>query len=262
MTPRVHVLGGGRIGRAVAARLSGGVIGVEVSLFEPWQTPAPGADLSVLCLHDGAQVRRVLAAARHGSCGHEVLDLTTQDLRGVGEAARLAAAIGAGYCAGGVLGGAAAVRDGQAQVLQGPSPGATALALLGRLGPVRVFEDAAAACAAKLLHNLALILNNHAIALCLRLAPAAGIADIETVLDAGTAGRAPGRSSVARDFRAGGPSSYTSALVAKDLLAILDSFPALPPADAATLRRLQAWHAAGGDAPYTRAALDLAGGRE
>jgi 3-hydroxyisobutyrate dehydrogenase-like beta-hydroxyacid dehydrogenase len=177
----------------------------------------------------------------------------------VAEAARLAGAMGAGYSAGGLLGGAAGLRRGEAVLLQGPPPPAAALALLQHLGPVRVFDSAKAACAAKLLHNLALILTNHALGLCLRLAGGAGVADIEGILDAGTAGRVPGKSSIVRDFRGTPCSSYTSTLVAKDLRAILNSFPALPAADAATLRRLLAWHAAGGDAPYTRAGLSLAG---
>lgn len=123
------------------------------------------------------------------------------------------------------------------------------------LGTTTQFEDAVTACAAKLLHNLVVILYNHALAMALLLADSAGVPSIESVLDNGTAGRPPSRASVVRDHRLGPTSSYTGGLVAKDIEALLSSFPQLETVPGIDLRELVALYGEYAESPYTVAAL-------
>ena len=124
-------------------------------------------------------------------------------------------------------GGAAQAREGTLRLVLGPKLESEVEHITAALGTTTQFEDAVTACAAKLLHNLVVILYNHALAMALLLADSAGVPSIESVLDNGTAGRPPSRASVVRDHRLGPTSSYTGGLVAKDIEALLSSFPQL-----------------------------------
>lgn len=253
--PEVIVIGLGRMGRAYLGCLERQGVPVRGTELASWQRePDVRAPLAVLALRSGTDTRRMVSQATSQSVG-QILDLTTQavdDSEFCVEAARRA---GIGYFGGGVTGGAAEAHKGTLGLLLGPALPPEVAVVAEKLGTVVGFTSAATATAAKLLHNFVLILHNHSLAIALRLAEEMGVEELEAVLDAGTAGRIPSRSSVVRDYRTGPVSSYTGNLVAKDLHAILTSFPRLEGAIGVNLHPLIELYGEGGDAPYTVTAL-------
>jgi 3-hydroxyisobutyrate dehydrogenase-like beta-hydroxyacid dehydrogenase len=250
MTPAtVTVLGDGRMGRAYRARLA--ACGWTIA-------PSGAGTVAVLALHDGADSRRAVAALDPRRTTH-VLDLTTASVADVGACFEACARRGIAYVGGGITGGASEARAGTATLLLGPAPlPAALLAVVDALGPHLAFASAEQACGAKLLHNLAVVLQNHALAFVVTCAARLGIPDVETVLDRGTAGRRPSAASAVRDHRAGASSSYAARLVAKDLGVIAASFPEIARLPGFRLDELRALYAADGDVPYTTTALAAA----
>jgi 3-hydroxyisobutyrate dehydrogenase-like beta-hydroxyacid dehydrogenase len=185
-----------------------------------------GCDLLVIALRSGNDVESFLRE-RLNSNRPSIVNLTTQSLRATAVCSSVASSAGATYYGGGIAGGRAQVLAGTATLLLGPPPPKSVLQFLAHIGTLISFPDERTAAAAKLLHNFVLILENHAIAAGMQLAQSCGISKFEHVLDLGTAGRPPSKSSVVRDFRAAPRSSYTCELVAKDLRELAASFPSL-----------------------------------
>jgi 3-hydroxyisobutyrate dehydrogenase-like beta-hydroxyacid dehydrogenase len=232
-------------------------IGLEPSAERP--VIVKPVDVVILSLRSGAEGCRILDTGQLPS-GVHVVDLTTQEAGHCTEAGQICSQRGFAYSAGGVLGGVKQISEGRAVFLVGPKPSLAVIDILKSLGSIILLPTPIAACQAKLLHNLVLLLNNHAIALCMRLASEVGLDSIEKILDCGTAGRRPSQSSVARDCRDGPSSSYTSALVVKDVRAIIRSFPELRLAKMFDLDQIAVLHQDGGDRPYTAQALQILGG--
>lgn len=252
---KVCVIGLGTMGRVYLERFR--ISGLEVRGIVDANMPRATigeAELLVLALRAGADALRVLANVN--ICRKAAIwNVTTQAIPESRECAELAASRGFGYYGGGVTGGASDAAAGCAGILIGPPPPAAIAGIAGLIGQVIVYPDAAAATAAKLLHNLVLILQNHVIAASLQLAGASGVDNLASVLDIGTAGRKPSESSAARDYTIAPRSSYTCRLVAKDLRALLGSFAELRKMTGINLEELAAFYEAGGDAPYTGKAL-------
>ncbi len=244
------IVGDGRMGRAFQARAR--ALGRDCELLAPDKAESVAGRLCVLALRAGRDTRLFLAARVGETLG--VLDLTTQSTRDAAAGAELARVRGVAYCAGGVIGGAAEAERGEALLLLGPAPGGALRAMAADLGRPRVYATAALAAAAKLLHNFVLIVQAQALAAALHVADDLGLESFEDLLDAGVTGRRPSQASVVRDLRCGPSTSYTSALVAKDLAALLESFEDLRAVPGIDLPALAAYFAAQGAEPYTTAA--------
>lgn len=251
----ILVLGTGRMGRAYVARLR--AFGHHVRLCETWPDDRRGrnAELVLLALRDGRATRALTERFHQGPPGL-VVDLTTQGTDDVASCRERCLGSGIRYLAGGVTGGTRDIASGGAALLLGPGPVPTTVReRLRPLGKILEFETVRAACAAKLLHNLVLVLNGHVLAAALGLAERAGVRELEEILTAGTAGRPVRAQSVVRDYRRGPSSSYTNHLVAKDLHTILESFPGDRRSIPVDLERLARLHEEGPETPYTIVAL-------
>ncbi len=253
---KVCVVGVGRMGAAYVRCFQ--QYGIDAHNVDELQVKTISFDrdeLILLAVRSGADaVRTILSFQERGIS--TVLNLTTQGIQETQECSELASSLGIHYFGGGTTGGASQAAAGQAAILVGPAPPFAILDVLGKLGKVIVYPRAETAAAAKLLHNLVLIIQNHAISLGLLVAEHAGIDNFDVVLDLGTAGRKPSQSSAARDYRRMHPaSSYTGTLVAKDLAAIMASFPGLERVAGLDLAALLSIYEAGGDRSYTEVAL-------
>lgn len=253
---RATILGTGIMAHAFGERL--GTCGIAATIRDPGAFVAARTEPQIVFSLLRTAPSALTPTGTLGLAPESILiDLCTQSTDAARRAAHFEAARGVAYCAGGVLGGGHEVAKGAAHFLIGPPPPEAAQAILRQAGRVHVFKDPAAACAAKLLHNFVLLQSNHAIAAALTIAPDFGISRLEDLLDLGTAGRKPSQSSAARDFIRGPTSTYTSALVRKDIAAILDSFPALAAQGGLGLAALAPAHGAEDPTPFTRAALAL-----
>ena len=152
----VAVLGLGRMGSAIAARLaddhdvrtwtrSGGgspTIAVE------------GAHVVLLCLYDGQACREVLAASLAAlSTGTTVVNTTTVGPDEAAELEALVTATGAAYLHAPVMGSTPAIAAGRLTILAGGKPTAEVEEVLGLLGETLVFGGPAEAAGLKLVAN-------------------------------------------------------------------------------------------------------------
>jgi len=214
----VTIVGAGRMGTEYAAVLSRA--GIETRLVEPADLGAaePPAGVYLLALFDGSASH---AALQRIEAGARVVDLTTQAVDDAGRNAALAAARAIRYWGGGVTGGAAQVGTDAFSMAVGPdSVPDDVRGLLAHRGGIVPFDSPQAGATAKLLHNLVLIVNNYMIGWALAEAERRGLSGFAAILDRGTAGRPARASSAFRDFTAAPASSYTGALVEKDLRAV------------------------------------------
>jgi 3-hydroxyisobutyrate dehydrogenase-like beta-hydroxyacid dehydrogenase len=251
---QVHIIGAGVMGAAYAARLR--IVGYDVLLHEPDGAatifgPTPTVLLS---LFTGADAAMVIAQLPSGSC---VLDLTTQGLDECQLCCSTAERQSIDYYAGGVTGGAQQARDGTLALLIGPDPPKEVRQICAGLGRLRCFPSAAAAVAGKLLHNLVLVVTNHILGAAMQLSKRANVEDLPAILDEGTTGRPPSKSSLVRDCRGHGRSSYTGRLVSKDIDALLRSFPLLRELVGIDLSCLARHYGKAMNAPFSLAALQF-----
>ncbi len=152
----VAVLGLGRMGSAVAARLandhdvrtwtrSGG--GTPVATIE-------GAEVVLLCLYDAQACRDVLAACTPAlSATTTVVNTTTVAPDEAPDLAQLVTATGAAYLHAPVMGSTPAIAVGGLTILAGGKPTAEVEEVLGLLGETLVFDGPVEAAALKLVAN-------------------------------------------------------------------------------------------------------------
>jgi 3-hydroxyisobutyrate dehydrogenase-like beta-hydroxyacid dehydrogenase len=251
---RVSVIGQGKMGRAYVERFRRS--GIEVRGLEPdalSRTCVGETEIIVLALRTGSDAISVLADVN--ARGKTIVcNLTTQSIPETRECIALAGSRNISYFGGGVTGGASEAAAGHAAILIGPPPAAIAQ-IISHVGNLVVYPDSVAATAAKLLHNLVLIVQNHVIAAALQVAGPCGVDNLASVLDLGTAGRKPSASSAVRDHSMTPRSSYTCRLAAKDLRALSASFAELQTLRGIDLRELAAFYETGGDTSYTGKAL-------
>jgi 3-hydroxyisobutyrate dehydrogenase-like beta-hydroxyacid dehydrogenase len=254
----IAVLGLGRMGAAMAARLQG--LGWEVTgwtrsgrtvdsvktAVEPNDAVAT-ADVVILALFDGPACVQVLDRVR-GSLRPGSIVLNTSTIAPA-EAASLAGQLGASYVHAPVLGSVTAVTSGTLEILAGADEEALARVrpLLDALGEVRPVDDAATAAALKLVANSSLAGAILALRDPLRQGNALGLpaAQVLDVLELGQLGALVARK---RSFLAGRPASaeFTIGALAKDMALLedasrsplpsaaeLDGSPAGPEADIA-----------------------------
>jgi 3-hydroxyisobutyrate dehydrogenase len=152
----VTVLGLGRMGSAIAARL-GPHHDVRAWTRSAGGSPADvvtGADLVILSLYDGPACRDVLAACL-GSLSDRttVLNTTTVSPDEAADLGSRVTATGATYLHAPVMGSTPAVAEGRLTILLGGRPSAHVEEVLDRLGETIVAADAAEAAALKLVAN-------------------------------------------------------------------------------------------------------------
>jgi 3-hydroxyisobutyrate dehydrogenase-like beta-hydroxyacid dehydrogenase len=152
----VAVLGLGRMGSAIAARLA------DAHDVRTWTRSAggsptaavEGAEVVLLCLYDGPACREVLAASLQAlAAGTTVVNTTTV---GPDEAAELEALVtptGAAYLHAPVMGSTPAIAAGRLTILAGGKPSAEVEEVLGLLGDTLVFGGPAEAAGLKLVAN-------------------------------------------------------------------------------------------------------------
>jgi 3-hydroxyisobutyrate dehydrogenase-like beta-hydroxyacid dehydrogenase len=258
---RVTVLGLGRMGRTYLdclTRSGFAARGADADGAE--ELLSEGGDVLLLALHSGSDTRGVVTRLERGQFAY-VVDLTTQRVEDSLMCTEISADKEIRYYGGGVSGGAAEMAEATGTILLGPSPiEEPVLMVIQTLGRLIEFPTAAAACLAKLLHNLVLIIQNHVLGCAMQLAERGGIKDFGRILDAGTAGRVPSRSSVVRDLHYGPSTSYTSRLVAKDLREIVATFPELSGLAGIRLEELARLYDEQPEIPYTVVAFSTLGG--
>ena len=152
----VSVLGLGRMGAAMAARLADDH---DVSTWTRSGGGSPsaavaGADVVLLCLYDGPACRDVLAAIRPAlSAGTTVVNTTTVGPDEAVALDALVAATGATYLHAPVMGSTPAIAAGRLTILAGGKPSAEVDEVLGVLGEALVFAGPAEAAGLKLVAN-------------------------------------------------------------------------------------------------------------
>ena len=257
---KITVLGLGRMGRTYLDCLTrSGFAAQGADADGAEELLSKGGDVLLLALHSGADTRAVVKRLERGQFSH-VIDLTTQLVEDSLMCSEMSSDKGIRYYGGGVSGGAAEMAEATGTILLGPSPvEEPVLMIIRTLGRLIEFPTAAAACLAKLLHNLVLIVQSHVLGCAMQLAERGGIKDFERILDAGTAGRMPSRSSVVRDLYCGPSTSYTSRLVAKDLRAIVATFPELSELAGIRLEELARLYDEQPEIPYTVVAFSTLG---
>lgn len=168
------------------------------------------------------------------------IDLTTQSLQQARQCHDYCNQVGVVYVAGGVTGGARQAKNGELFILLGSdySSFSDPPEWIQMLGHVMTFPSLDVAIKAKLLHNFVAISFNQILgttldASCKDLLPKLG-----AVLENGTAGRPISEMSAYRDFFEDPISSYSIALVNKDLKAVNDTFPDLFENSALDLEKL------------------------
>jgi 3-hydroxyisobutyrate dehydrogenase-like beta-hydroxyacid dehydrogenase len=231
----IAVLGLGRMGAAMAARLQG--LGWEVTgwtqsgrtvdsvktAVEPNDAVAT-ADVVIFALFDGPACVQVLDRVR-GSLQPGSIVLNTSTIAPA-EAASLAGQLGASYVHAPVLGSVTAVISGTLEILVGADEEALARVrpLLDALGEVRPVDDAATAAALKLVANSSLAGAVLALRDSLRQGAALGlpVAQLLDVLELGQLGALVARK---RSFLAGQPASaeFTIGALAKDMALLADA---------------------------------------
>lgn len=250
----VLILGQGIMGRAYADRLeSSGTLCRRTGKRDWRKALLEWSGVVLVAVTNGEDSRAVVESlqSRHTL----VIDLTTQTPSEANWCAATCHTKGIDYYAGGVTGGGQQVLQGEAVLLLGPTPlPVRVMELAEIIGAVQKFNTAGDACAAKLLHNFVLIVAGRALAVALRVAEERGIGSLADVIERGTAGRPVRCQSVVRDFEQPPTSTYTCALVAKDLRAMKREFPQLTNTAGLDLEGLAAMFDRGGDRPYTERA--------
>jgi len=152
----VAVLGRGRMGSAMAARLADHH---DVRTWTRSAGGAPtdavdGAEVVLLCLYDGPACRDVLTACLPAlSPGTSVVNTTTVGPDEAADLDALVTATGATYLHAPVMGSTPAIARGGLTILAGGKPNAEVEAVLGMLGETLVFAGSAEAAALKLVAN-------------------------------------------------------------------------------------------------------------
>ena len=152
----VAVLGRGRMGTAMAARLADHH---DVRTWTRSGGGAPtdavaGAEVVLLCLYDGQACRDVLTACLPAlSPGTTVVNTTTVGPDEAADLDALVAATGATYLHAPVMGSTPAIGRGGLTILAAGKPAAEVEAVLGMLGETLVFAGPAEAAALKLVAN-------------------------------------------------------------------------------------------------------------
>ena len=224
---RITVLGLGRMGSAMAARLTEQV--GDHHEIRTWTRRAggsptevvDGADVVLLCVYDGTACREVLEVCVGTlSTGMTVVNTATVAPSEAATLEALVVATGADYLHAPVMGSKPAVAAGRLTVLAGGKPGPEAELVLGPLGDTLVLGSSAEAAALKLVANGVL---GDALG-CLRRALARGAAlglPRDAVVDALGRGALAGLAGAKRDILAGQPNSgdadFTAGALAKDL---------------------------------------------
>jgi 3-hydroxyisobutyrate dehydrogenase-like beta-hydroxyacid dehydrogenase len=152
----VTVLGLGRMGTAIASRLSS-AHDVRSWTRSAGGSPADavdGAEVVVLALYDGPACRDVLAACLPAlTPGVSVVNTTTCSPDEAASSEELVTATGATYVQAPVMGSTPAVDGGRLTVLAGSKPAAEVESVLSVLGETLVFGSSAEAAALKLVAN-------------------------------------------------------------------------------------------------------------
>ena len=240
----VTVLGGGRMAEAYAETLRSGGVTTSESDAAHWPE-------ILTAFYSGVESYGFLRSGKVAE-GSIIVDLTTLGIHDATRCEREANRLKATYLAGGVTGGVRQVGTSEFTILIGGSSGKIELpGWLSLLGRIKTYERIEHAVGSKLLHNLALILMNHAIGSALRVAREHGISELLEVLESGTAGRPLRTMSVVRDGEGIPTSSYGCGLAAKDLRAMLSSFPELETIVGLDLTELAEAYARNGAVPYT-----------
>ena len=229
---KIAVLGLGRMGSAMAARLAARdaeVVGWTRSGraeagFPTTAEPAEaveGAHVALLALFDGRACEEVLDRIGE-ALGPDTIVINTGTVAPV-EAAGLARRLGPRYVHAPVLGSVPAVAAGTLEILAAADPAAGALdrvqPLLRDLGTVHVVGDAATAAALKLVANNSLAGAVLALRTCLQQADALGLPRDQT-LDVLELGQLGGLVARKRDYltdAAAPPAAFTIGALAKDL---------------------------------------------
>ncbi|PJM94797.1 nuclear transport factor 2 family protein [Streptomyces sp. CB01373] len=248
----VAVLGLGRMGAAIAARLAGQnwdvvgwtrsgrhVAGAVETTRDPEDAVAK-ADVALLALFDGQACRQV-ADRIHPALRPDTIVLNTSTIAPA-EAAALARRLGPSYVHAPVLGSVPAVAAGTLRILAAGEQDALAgvQPLLRALGTVRPVDDAATAAALKLIANSSLAGAVLALRDALRQADALGLPRAQA-LDVLELGQLGGLVTRKRTFLADGaasttaPGEFTIGALAKDmaLLATASNSPLRSAADLA-----------------------------
>lgn len=237
MTPSsaIAVLGLGRMGAAMAARLSsqGWEVtgwtrsGRAVDSVKTADNPADAvsnADAVLLALFDGPACSQVLDRVR-GSLRPDTIVLNTSTIAPA-EAAALSSQLAASYIHAPVLGSVAAAASGSLRIIAGADKDALVRVrqLLGSLGDVRHVGDAATAAALKLVVNSSLAGAVLALRDSLSQGDALGLprARVLDVLELGQLGALVARK---RAFLAGKPDAaeFTIGALAKDMALLADA---------------------------------------
>ncbi|MEV6350320.1 nuclear transport factor 2 family protein [Actinoplanes sp. NPDC051851] len=232
----IAVLGLGRMGSAIAARLGddhhvvgwtrsgrpprarGDAVAKAAVARDPAEAVAT-ADVVILALFDGLACEEVLDRIQ-GSLRPGAVVVNTGTV-GPGEAARLAARLGASYVHAPVLGSVAAAAAGTLQILAAADEGTLdrVRPVLERLGTVRPVDGATLAAALKLVANSALAGAVVALRDTLRQADALGLSRART-LDVLALGQLGGLVTRKRAFLDGSPghaAEFTIGALLKDL---------------------------------------------
>jgi 3-hydroxyisobutyrate dehydrogenase-like beta-hydroxyacid dehydrogenase len=156
----VAVLGLGRMGAAIAARLSGHLSSNHaVSTWTRSAGGSPtdvvaGADVVLLCLYDGPACREVVTACLTAlTAGTTVVNTTTVGPDEAAELEEMVTATGAAYLHSPVMGSTPAVTAGRLTLIAGGKPSTEVEAVLAPLGETLVFGSAAEAAGLKLVAN-------------------------------------------------------------------------------------------------------------
>ena len=261
MTRAEHwlVLGQGTIGRLIAARFREAGASVTVSDAQGWEEKVDAHEGYVLCsVHRGSESAAV--AQRIGEGGGDrvagVVDLTTQATAELEIAETALEAVGVPHWAGGLVGGALSVERRNAVTFLGPSQTDPAVeAALGSFSSTIRFPTRRAAVLAKLTHNFVLFSHSLAVGYALKLGREHRcVEEFLAAIARGPAGRNVWDLSIVRDVLGGGPSSYTTKLVLKDVPQIRSSLDDLTESGRCVLDEVEKLLASGDDAePFTTA---------
>ncbi|MFB8044108.1 nuclear transport factor 2 family protein [Streptomyces hydrogenans] len=245
---RIAVLGLGRMGEAIAARLaaqdhdvvgwtrSGRASDAVKTTTDPGEAVA-GADVVVLALFDGPACRQVLDGVRD-ALRPETVVVNTGTVAPA-EAAELARLLGPSYVHAPVLGSVPAVAAGALKILAAAGPGTLdrVRPVLEALGTVRPLDDASTAAALKLVANNSLAGSVLALRDALQQADALGLPRAEAldILELGQLGGLVARKRpFLLDEPAASAAEFTIGALAKDM-ALLGDASGLPVRNAAGL---------------------------
>jgi 3-hydroxyisobutyrate dehydrogenase len=219
----VAVLGLGRMGSAMAARLAGDH---DVRAWTRSGGGSPsvaveGAEVVLLCLYDGPACRDVLTESLPAlSVGTTVVNTTTVGPEEATDLAALVTATGAAYLHAPVMGSTPAIAAGWLTILAGGKPSAEVEEVLGLLGETLLFGGPAEAAGLKLVANGVLGDSLASLRRALARGDALGLPRdaVLDVLGRGALGRfVDGRRDVLGQEGARPPATFAAGALAKDL---------------------------------------------